>query len=116
MYIFVTKSAEETLAVEEGQQHNPHQANPPSRKVSNLRYVNRSTDDNRVLSPTVAKYRSIIERTFKRIKSWLLLKNRSQMSGDTDRLENIIKVIIGLENWSQKWRLVHNQAEMNENL
>ena len=111
MFIFVTKSAEETIANEEAEPA-PHR--PPSHtpsKVSTDPGVNRSNEDNRVLCPKVAQYRSVIERTFKRIKAWQLLKSRSQMSGDPTRLDKIIKVIIALENWSLTWRLQHNQQE-----
>lgn len=109
MTIYVTKSAEETITIEEGAAPISRQSSSTTPKVSKHPQVNRSTYANRVLCSKVAQYRSIIERTFKRIKCWQLLKSRHQMSGDPIRLQKLIKCIVGLENWCLKWRSDNKQ-------
>jgi hypothetical protein len=114
--VYVTSSAQETINLTDASNLSSTQANSsnsdgtPIVQINNSPSICRSSKANRILCPKVAKYRSSIERTFRRLKVWKALMNRWLMSQDPDGVEKIIRVVIALENF------IHRCENMNHQL
>jgi len=104
--LYVTRSALSTITEEEGEQTEGAE-NPvlpsflrPGRRVVAGSLVAKSDASNRMLSTEVARYRAVVERTFRSIKTWGYSNNRHMIQKYQHRVQEAIHAICGLVNWN----------------
>lgn len=102
VHVYVTKSAEETLKADAIADQEQAKAPGQKRKkreepVLKKKPKKKDANPNNHLDPNIAVHRAVVERMFRRMKEWNILKNRRIVN--SGELNLVVRFIAAIENW-----------------